>query len=305
MGRNKIILTILGLLVLPFILVQKVSAVTAQISITKLPAYINYQGFKLSYSAINNDPSNIQVQFSSNKEGGAYAPFGPVLTGASGQVSVDAGQIGESDKKYCFKVEMVVGGSASDETCTTFDQTPPGEPGSYSKEKVNPNYYIIRWHTPNNDDFSRVFVYRGTEPSFNADGSHKIAEVGGAKDTDAKWEDNGLDGTKDYYYALRAVDFAGNSSALVGDRGTVAGTSTTSTVAPTSGKTGTKVVTLPKESPKGEVLSEETKGQAQGSGVTQTVNGLTQNKTILALAILLPILLVAGILVYLLVLRKR
>lgn len=305
MQRNKIILTLLGVLVLPFILVQKVSAVTAQISITKLPAYINYQGFKLSYSAIANNPAAIQVQFYSNKEGGAYSAFGPVLPGASGQVAVDAGQIGESDKKYCFKVEMVVGGSVSDETCTTFDQTPPGEPGSYSKEKVNPNYYIIRWHTPNNDDFSRVFVYRGTEEGFNADGSHKIAEVGGAKDTDAKWEDNGLDGTKDYYYALRAVDFAGNSSSLVGDRGTVAGTSTTSTTTPTSGKTGTKVVTLPKESPQGEVLSEEAKGAAQESGVAQTVNGLTQNKTILALAILLPILLVAGILVYLLVLRKR
>lgn len=304
MVRNKIILTIFGLLVLPFILVQKVSAVTAQISITKLPTYINYQGFKLSYSAIDNDPSNIKVQFYSNKEGGSYTPFGGVISGASGQVAVDAGQIGESDKKYCFKAE-IIGEGVTDETCTTFDQTAPGEPGSYSKEKVNPNYYIIRWHTPNNDDFSRVFVYRGTEPSFNADGAHKIAEVGGTKDTDAKWEDNGLDGTKDYYYALRAVDFAGNSSALVGDRGTVAGASTTSTVAPTSGKTGTKIVTLPKESPKGEVLSGKTQGQVQENGVAQTVNSLTQNKMILALAIFLPILLVAGLAVYFLVLRKR
>jgi hypothetical protein len=303
MQRNKIILTILGLLVLPFILVQKVSAVTAQISITDLPAYINYQGFKLSYSAINNDPSTISVQFYSNKEGGAYTAFGPVLTSASDQVGVDAGQIGESDKKYCFKVEMVAGGSASDETCTTFDQSAPGEPGSYSKEKVNPNYYIIRWHTPNNDDFSRVFVYRGEEPGFSADGSHKIAEVGGAKDTDAKWEDNGLDGTKEYYYALRSIDFAGNSSALVGDRGTVAGTSTVSTQ---TTQPSSNVIVVPEESPEGEVLSEEAPEEAVEENVlTQAVNSLTtgSNKN-LAIAFGLPFLAVIGVLVYLR-LRKR
>lgn len=287
--------------------VKPALAVSPTIVISKLPEYITYQDFTLSYSALTNDPSSIQVQFYSMKEGGSYSAFGSVQTGASGKVDVNSGQVGESGKKYCFKAE-IVGSTTSNETCVTFDNSGPDAVGGFSKEKLGPSTYKIKWHTPNNDDFAQVYIYRGDETGFDANSAHFVYAQGGAKDTDMEWTDATADPSKDHYYLIRALDKAGNSSGLVGDAKT-----TTETVyasgSPVSGSTSGNVTVLPVG---GEVLGEETvvpeeivvpsSTEAPGGVLGQAVQ-FAQNKTKLTIAIVAGVILVGGFL-YLKLRRK-
>lgn len=124
-------------------------------------------------------------------------------------------------------------------------------------------------------------VYRSKEQNFTADSGTLVVEVGGAKDTLITWEDTGLEIGKDYYYALRSVDRAGNVSALVGDGGTATYVEVTPTSAP--GMAGTReTVSLPKEEVKeGEILGGATEAPTPTEtpttpsvlgGVTETVS---------------------------------
>jgi len=240
-----------------FVAASSALAITPTISIQKLPDYINFNHFDLSYAALTDDPASIVVDFYYNHEGGSYTYYASA-NGASGETAIPNSLLGVSNDEYCFKVQ-IKSTSASDTTCTIFDQIAPSAPGNYSKDRVDPSRYVIKWTNPGDDDFSRVFIYRGDEPGFQADGSHKIGEVGGAPNADESFSDNGLDPNKDYYYALRAIDKAGNSSGLVGDQGTE-----TITTTPTPAGTTTVVVPAGQEQG-GQVLSEETSETATPS----------------------------------------
>jgi len=288
--------SVLSLLVFLFI-ARPVSAVSPKIVITQLPEYIRENDFMLSYSALTEIPSKTEVQFYYQVDSGGYNAFGSVLSGASGQIQVNSAQVGESDKKYCFKAELI-SGLFSNETCTIYDQTPPGQPQNYSKERVSPSLYRIHWKNPGDDDFSRVFIYRGDTEGFSADGSHKIGELGGAKDEEKNWDDNGLDPNKEYYYALRSVDKAGNVSGLVGDAGVVY----EETVITTSPSLAGTVVSLPKEEePEGRVLPAETEApQTLGektANIVQNIAQFAKDRTKITVGIVIGAILVIFLLV--------
>ena len=266
MRKIKLALTFIGVLIGFGLLTKSTLAIGPSMVIQKLPDYVNYQDFKLSYSALTDNPGDIiQVQFYFNKDGGSFSAFGGIQTGASGQVSVTSSQMGESGKKYCFKAE-IVGTGGSDQTCTTFDNSAPDSPGGFSKERLGPSTYKIKWHTPNNDDFAQVYIYRSDNPDFSADDSHFVHAQGGEKDKDMDWTDNGVDLNKDYYYVIRALDKAGNSSGLVGDTYTIYASASPSPVA--GGTTGGQAVILPKEESEGEVLGETSEPEASPAVVS-------------------------------------
>lgn len=230
-----------------------VSAFDPAVYISDLAQYTRTDSFYLSYSALANDPGSITAQFYVKKEGGSYSPFGNLLTGASGRIQVTSSQMNENNKTYYFKVVLNTG--ESDETETTFDNSAPGSVSGYGKDLASPGLYKLHWRNPSDSDFSRVFIYRSDSANFTADGSTKIAERGGAPDAEVTYEDNsGLDPNKTYYYALRAIDNAGNASGVVADAeatvtaGQVEGASTTNTG---------PVTILPKTQANGQVLGEE------------------------------------------------
>jgi len=207
---RKLITGILISVVLLFTSCLPVKAIIAdKVYIANLPEYIRTNSFELSYTAISDTALPVpSVKFFFKKEGGSYAEFAS-LTGYSGRVQVTSSQINEQAEFY-FKVE-INGGTASDETSTNYDISGPSPVSGYSKELVAPGYYRLKWKNPHDDDFSRVFIYRSASAEFTADGSTKMAEVGGAKEQEMTWENTGLDADKTYYYAIRAVDKAGNS----------------------------------------------------------------------------------------------
>lgn len=262
------------------------------VDISDLPEYTNRDSFTISYTAISDDPGSITAQFYYMKEGGSYSALGGVQNGPSNKYDVTGSIVNESNKKYYFKV--VLSSGESDETSTTYDNSGPDAPGDFSKEKLGPTTYKIKWHSPNNDDFATVVVYRGESLDFDANSGNEVARVGGDKDKNYEWVDNGVSPDKDYYYRLRALDKAGNSSGLVGDvyttqtqqitQGQVAG-------ATTSGRVGI----LPKED-KGQVLgddeskSEETSALADQEGsknIADQVVSFAKDKTKLTVGIII------------------
>jgi len=196
-----------------FLMAGSTSAVVDTVTISDLPEYTNSDNFELSFSALSNDP--ISAQFYFRKEGGSYSSFGSPVSGSSGQIQVDNGQVGEQIKYY-FKVE-INGGTAVDETSVIYDVSGPSPVSDYWREEIAPGQFRLHWKNPHDDDFSRVFIYRSESSDFDASGSTKRAEVGGAKEQEMTWDDFGLDPSKTYFYALRAVDHAGNGSGLVSD----------------------------------------------------------------------------------------
>ena len=227
------------------------------------------------------------AQFSYKKDGESFANLGSAinLTSAPCLVDVTSSQINEQ-KKYFFKVNV---DGTEVETSTTYDVTAPSAIHDYGKERIGPTTYKIRWTNPGEGDFAQVFIYRGESPDFGADNDKIVAKIGGAPDAQMSWLDNGISPDKEYYYIVRALDKAGNSSSLVGDSQT-----TYQQVAPSTAPSvaGTSVVQVPGE-PAGEVLKDSTEqavAPAQEAGpvkaaVDAAVGKIKSNRTLGMLAI--------------------
>lgn len=277
------------------------------VSITQLPGYINYTDFKLSCSALN----GTTAQFSSKKDGGSYTNFGlPIdLTTSPCQVQVTGTQFG-SEGKFWFKVTTDVGES---ETSTTLDTSGPSPVSDFGKERMNGNtMYKVHWKNPLESDFTKVFIYRGEIAGFEADDAHKVAEMGGNPGDTMSWDNGGLDPNKEYYYVIRALDHANNSSSLVGDAGvtttsTTTGASGGAVLGSSTGGTGSGNVTqLPKEEVLGGESGVFTPAPEAATDVTNTAETVRTgllNWVLTHKAVTLGVILALGLLWYFL--RRR
>jgi hypothetical protein len=249
-----------------FLMAQPVKA-SPVVYIQSLPGYINYTDFKLSCTS-----NGSTAQFYSKKDGGSYTAFGPSINLATDPclVQVNGSQFG-SEGKFWFEVVVDGVSTPNGETSTTLDTTAPGAVSDFGKDRTNGGTtYHIHWKNPSDTDYAKVFIYRGTEAGFNADDSHKIADAGGNPSDTMSWDDNGLDANKDYFYMIRALDKAGNSSSLVGDAGI---TTTTQVLGATAAPVAKKVTILPKEKATGSVLGTVASPVASATPeVTQSVN---------------------------------
>jgi len=279
------LLGIISALVLALAVVAKPAYAAANISITQLPSYISSNNFKLSYSCLG----CTSVQFYVNKNGGGWVAFGPAMTDASGQVLVTSSQVDEQTN-YSFKATDS-GGSESI-TTTFYDISGPSGVSGYSKERIDEGTYKIHWTNPSDSDFARVIIYRGDTTDFSADSGHELARVNGGAGSVMTYDDDfAPDASKTYYYALRAIDKANNSSSLVGDAGTIIA----SPQPAVAGAKTEKVTVLPSE---GQVLgTTQASPTAQASSAPTTeaqgsvLSGLSTTKK---LAIGLALVLLGG-----------
>ncbi len=198
---------------------KSAQAANLSVQITTLPEYKNTPVFKLSYTALQRNGDPIQAQFSYRKEAGSYQVFGSLLNGETGSIEITTAIINEQGKYY-FKVVATSGGeSAESETSTTVDWSNPQAPTNYRKDRAGTNAFKIFWKNPDSSDFYKVFIYRSDKRDFTADSGTKIGERGGAPNEDMNYLDDSLPWSGETYYALRALDKAGNASDLVGDGG--------------------------------------------------------------------------------------
>ncbi len=250
-----------------------VNAFTPTVYIQDLPEYTNTDYFKISYSALYD--GDVTARFYVRKDSDAsWRDFGGTIGGASGQVQVTGSQIYDGDGLYRFKVE-INSGAVGAETDTRIDRSGPSPVSNYRNEKVAGGYHKLFWKNPHDSDFSRVFIYRSDKTDFDANGTTKVYEIGGAPDAEMFWDNVGLDSNKEYYYAIRALDRAGNTSSLVSDNVSV------TYITPAPSITGGAVRVLPKEEEEveeGDVLGDDEESEV--SRVTEKEDKNIVEKTV-------------------------
>ena len=217
-------------------------------SIVQLPSYLNTDSFDVSYTAYDAGSGLNNVTLAFHKEGDGWSTLANFTT-TSGKFSLTGSQI-TGDAKFYFQVTACDNSSncASSDTSTTIDRQAPPAPESYQKEKISSQKYRLRWHTPNNSDVYRLYVYRSDQMGFTADSGSQVATFDVTPNFDQTLDNDVPDANKDYFYILRIVDRAGNASGLVGDEGATNYTTVYPSVTPGSsnptGIPGQKLVAL-------------------------------------------------------------
>ena len=281
---KKIFLFAFGLLALFISSVKTASAGQLKLVLSPLPSYEKINDFRVYYTYLETSNETATVNLYIQKEGKDWRQTNDKdKTSVSGYFQIQSTDLYDGEGKYNFYSQAVTSGETvnSATVSTTYDTTPPGSVSDYGKSKINADNYELKWKNPSDSDFERVYIYRSREKSFTADDGTKVGEVFGGPGESKVWGNGSLeDPNAEYYYAIRAVDRAGNASGVVTDapgtvvEGSVAGVQTEGT--PTG--TGGSVVTLPKE--EGETAS-PTEGQLGGGISTEEgeVKGEATQKT--------------------------
>lgn len=236
---KKIILTVT--IFLFFCVFSSKSALASlNISLSDLPSFVNKTNIKLYYTYLNTSGNPATVNLYIQKDGKDYRQtVEKDKTNVSGYFELRALDFYDGEGKYNFSATAVFGAdSATDTTATNLDTSAPSAPTEYSKERLNQTTYKLSWKNSFDDDFEKVYIYRSKETSFTADSSTKIGEAGGSKNEKMTFNDGSVQLDVTYYYALRAIDHAGNISGITTD---APGTMITVTV------TGVKATSSPRK----------------------------------------------------------
>lgn len=250
---KKIIKFIFVLLALLVLFGKPVWAGELNIILNDLPGYQTRTDFSVFYTAIETDQLPVKVNLFIQKEGKDWRQtVEKDKTSYSGEFKLQGSDIYDGEGKYNFYATATTSEKTvtSNIVSTTLDMTPPGGVSDYRKERINPFVFRLYFKCPSDSDFEKVFIYRSKETSFEANADSKIAEVGCAPGESKTYEVGGEDNV-DYYFALRALDHAGNISGVVTDapETVVAGQITGMAISPTGAVKKEKVVLLPKEKP--------------------------------------------------------
>jgi len=145
-----------------------------------------------------------------------------------------------------------------------YNTSGPGTPTNYSKEQPSSCTYKIKVKTADDAGKTvRVDLYRSDTTSFSADVSHRVDQRFVGSNTDVEILNTVGDCSKTYYFALRAFDSAENGSGVVGDSiVTVITTTTSTTTTTTTSTTGAVQGAIAVPGTAGNVLGEQTEGQA-------------------------------------------
>lgn len=259
MKKNKLNIQaacfITGLAILAGLSAAAPAKAESVLAIQILPSYVNTDTFKLSCTS-----NAASVTFAVSKNGGSFADFATVdLAADPCQVQVTSAQV-TGEGEYTFSV---TDGSLSKSTTTIFDKCGPSPASDYYKDDLSDGVRI-HWRNPSDSDFSKVIIYRGISPDFEADSSHEITTQPGGGGSLMTYEDHSMPpaGTS-YYYNIRAIDKAGNSSSLIGDGGG------TIIVAASPSPSGEQSIILPLEKSPGSVLGSEATSSTEPQAVSE------------------------------------
>lgn len=289
---KKLILSIISLFAFAFFLVRPAFALDTlgeklAITLTGLPGYENTTDFKVYYTYFDTLGKTATVNLFIEKDGNGFRQtIERDKTAVSGYFQIQGSDIYDGQGKYNFYASAVTDSLTqnSDTISTTIDQNAPGNVTDYHKERVNATDYKLYWECPSDEDVEKTYIYRSKDTSFTADSGTRVQEVPCNKE-ESKTTIVVGDANVDYYFALRAIDRAGNASGVVTDApgtviaGTVAGVSTQIGATGTTGTVGKegKVQILPKE--EGEELSPTPEEGQLGGGISSEAGAVQGAET--------------------------
>jgi hypothetical protein len=261
---KKFINILFSFFVFGFVFAKPVLAGNLNIVLNEPLSMENTTDFQLFYTAMETDQQPIKVNLFLKKDGSDWKQaIDKDKTGYAGYFQM-RGEDFYGEGEYYFYAHIDSGSQNLDSNTIvlTLDTSAPETVIDYRKEKVNETDFRLYFTCPTDEDFEKVYVYRSGKTSFLADGSTKITEVGCAPGESKNIQISG-DKNVDYYFALRALDHAGNASEVVTDApgtvfsGQVAGVS----IDKANIKETISIVTPVESSPSGEL----------GGGINQEV----------------------------------
>jgi len=218
---KKLIANILFLITFAFLAVGPVSALEEKLAITltDLPDYKNTTEFRVYYTYFDTLGKTANVNLFIEKDGNGFRQtLERDKTAVSGYFEVKNADIYDGQGKYNFYASAVTETMTknSGTISTTIDQNAPGNVTDYRKERVNANDFKLYWKCPSDEDVEKTYIYRSKDTSFTADSGTRVQEVSCNKE-ESKTTIVVGDANVDYYFALRAIDHAGNASGVVTD----------------------------------------------------------------------------------------
>ncbi len=186
----------------------------------------NQTGYNITFVVLDNANRIVSVDCLVQKPGeGSFNNFasGVNLPAGGGSGTCSTSGVFNAEGSYNFKVVAHAGtDSAEDLVSVNYYVGGPDTPTDYSKNRSSSCQYEIKFHTANDSGRTvKVEIYRSENASFTADSGTKAGEVGIGSNQDGSFTDSIPDCNKNYYYAIRAFDSAGNGSGVIGDSTTV------------------------------------------------------------------------------------
>lgn len=201
----------------------------------------NQNVLKLTVVALDRMGADITVKcMKKAPSDGGFVQFGSdiAITPAGGNsvICETSSSFMNVDGTYMFEAI-----ATSTETVTSnivsveYDTSGPDTPSYIGKDRVNVCDYKVKFHTADDGGKTvKVEVYRSENTSFDANDGSRVDTITIGSNLDGASTTTPPTCDKEYYFAIRAFDIAGNGSGVVGD--SVVHTVTTTTITgPSSG----------------------------------------------------------------------
>ncbi len=246
------------------------AAISIRLDQPKSPT--NSNSFNVSFVTLDTEGTPITVKcFKKGPSDGGFSQFGGDTTISAGGNSGNCPSVSSfvnTEGTYQFQAKATGSSGTAESSIISVDYktSGPGTPTNYSKDKAACTYTIKFKTADDSGKTSKVVLYRSESSTVEA---NEVDTKSIGSNTDSQFENTPPDCSKEYLYALRAFDTAGNSSGVVGDSITVASTTTTTQTlstlasAETSGEQGE---TIGGAIPVGEGESAVTKERAEKDG---------------------------------------
>lgn len=263
-----------------------VHAVSADFSIRlgvpKSPT--NQNNFKLTFVALDTQVGrNITVKcFKKGPSDGTPVKFDSdkiMIPGGNTDYCEVNNSILNSTGSYSFYVTAEAGSTVltSSTVNVDYNTSGPSTPGSYSKDKINNCDYKIKFKTADDGKTVKVQLFRSDTLSIPVDAGAVVATLNIAPNTEGEITNSVPVCSKDYYYAIRAVDSADNASGTVGDSFTTTTTSSLSLSTTNSGLQASGAIAVNGANSAVQIAAGQTDDSATESG--SVANPDSQNQT--------------------------
>ncbi len=179
---------------------------------------------------------------------------------------------------YTFKATATADAeTVEDSVSLAYNNEGPGDPTGYLKERVNTCDYKIKFHSADDGGKTvKIEVYRSENKTFTADSGSRVDTIILGSNTDGQSITTPPTCSKEYYFAIRAFDSAGNGSNIVGDS-EITVTTTTTTTSTTSTTPGAILLETPST---GSVLGNETTSATEEGKVLGEETATTNKPTV-------------------------
>lgn len=309
MRKLFLILTI----IFGFVFVAKVSAADLSVALEQPKSPTNQNTFDINFVALDIHDRVITIRcFKKGPSDGAFSQFGSDMAltagGNTGNCHID-GSLVSAEGAYQFYVTGTADAETVDSAIVSVDYktSGPGTPSNYSKERPVSCEYRLKFKTADDSGKTvKVELYRSENTGFDTNDSTRVDAILIGSNTESQFINFVPDCNKNYYFALRAFDNAGNGSGVIGDSLTKT-TIKEVLITPTPGAEAIQIAGS--EVTEGQVLGEEKPaeitpaGEAEEEG--QIGGAATQAKKLLNKNTYFLIAILAAILLVVVYLRKR